>query len=135
MMMMMMRPGRVSHVQSSYRRIAPLFGSYQTPTVAEDAYDELDLDSMNIIESGSRAINVSDPFQKRAGKTLLWTNVNMTLQSKTGDRKLLEKVWGEVPAGETTAIMGAFLSSGYLHTRIQKATDDGTNTVLRDHHQ
>jgi hypothetical protein len=69
---------------------------------------------MNIVESGSRAINVADPFQKRAGKTLLWTNVNMTLQSKTGDRKLLENVWGEVPAGETTAIMGAFISYSWF---------------------
>jgi hypothetical protein len=101
----------------------------QTPTVTDDAYDELDLDSMNIVESGSRAINVADPFQKRAGKTLLWTNVNMTLHSKTGERKLLENVWGEVPAGETTAIMGAFLFRGRLHACIRKGYE-GTNTIL-----
>jgi hypothetical protein len=98
----------------THSAISPLSCQQQTPTVAEDAFDELDLDSMNIVESGSRAINVADPFQKRAGKTLLWTNVNMTLQSKTGDRKLLENVWGEVPAGETTAIMGAFISSSWF---------------------
>jgi hypothetical protein len=86
--------------------------------MADDAFDELDLDSMNIVESGSRAINVADPFQKRAGKTLLWKSVNMTLHSKTGDRKLLEDVWGEVPAGETTAIMGAFLLVICLHPCI-----------------
>lgn len=93
---------------STGRRLIEMPLKTSTPTVADDAYDELDLDSMNIVESGSRAINVADPFQKRAGKTLLWTNVNMTLQSKAGERKLLEKVWGEVPAGETTAIMGKF---------------------------
>jgi hypothetical protein len=100
--------------------------------VAEDAFDELDLDSMNIVESGSRAINVADPFQKRAGKTLLWKSVNMTLHSKTGDRKLLENVWGEVPAGETTAIMGAFLLVICPHPCIHEmATMALTPFVLR----
>lgn len=50
----------------------------------------------------------SDPFAEREGKTLTWSNVNMTLASKDGkaDRKLLDGVWGEVPAKQTTAIMG-----------------------------
>ena len=65
---------------------------------------------MDIIEtSGSRAINIANPFERRVGKTLVWTNVNMTLQTGTdGSQKkmLLQDVWGEVPAGETTAVMG-----------------------------
>jgi len=58
----------------------------------------------------------TDPFAIRKGKTLVWSNVNMTLSS-TGadcygrksdepDRKILDDVWGEVPSKETTAIMG-----------------------------
>ena len=51
----------------------------------------------------------SDPFAPRQGKTLTWTNVNMVLAGNKGDepdRKLLDNVWGEVPAKQTTAIMG-----------------------------
>lgn len=50
-----------------------------------------------------------DPFAEREGKTLTWTNVNMLLAPKKKDekeRKLLSNVWGEVPAKQTTAIMG-----------------------------
>ena len=51
-----------------------------------------------------------DPFAEREGKTLTWTNVNMTLAAgkKDGEvsRELLDAVWGEVPAKQTTAIMG-----------------------------
>lgn len=49
-----------------------------------------------------------DPFAPREGKTLTWQNVNMVLAGEKGDkdRKLLDTVWGEVPAKQTTAIMG-----------------------------
>jgi len=52
--------------------------------------------------------NHDDPFAAREGKTLLWRNINMTLAGAKGepDRKLLDNVWGEVPAKETTAVMG-----------------------------
>ncbi|GAX27856.1 ATP-binding cassette, subfamily G (WHITE), member 2 [Fistulifera solaris] len=50
----------------------------------------------------------TDPFSPREGRTLVWKNINMTLkgQKDEPDRKLLDDVWGEVPAKETTAIMG-----------------------------
>jgi ABC-type multidrug transport system fused ATPase/permease subunit len=50
-----------------------------------------------------------DPFAIRPGKTLLWTGVSMTLQpskKKEEPRALLKNVWGEVPAGKVTAILG-----------------------------
>jgi len=50
-----------------------------------------------------------DPFAEREGKTLTWKDINMTLAPKNKDekeRKLLDNVWGEVPAKQTTAIMG-----------------------------
>jgi ABC-type glutathione transport system ATPase component len=53
-------------------------------------------------------IGADDPFHPREGKTLSWTNVNMTLRGnkKKGDKKILNDVWGEVPKREITAIMG-----------------------------
>ena len=79
---------------------------------------------------------VSNPFAVREGRTLQWKNVNMAVVSsippvkpilsfplsltrhslstlgQTGagdepDKCLLDNVWGEVPRGQTTAIMGA----------------------------
>lgn len=49
-----------------------------------------------------------DPFHPREGKTLTWTNINMTLagNSKSEPRALLSNVWGEVPKKEITAILG-----------------------------
>eukprot|EP00573_Skeletonema_grethae_P011544 CAMPEP_0201692650 /NCGR_PEP_ID=MMETSP0578-20130828/5475_1 /ASSEMBLY_ACC=CAM_ASM_000663 /TAXON_ID=267565 /ORGANISM="Skeletonema grethea, Strain CCMP 1804" /LENGTH=730 /DNA_ID=CAMNT_0048178061 /DNA_START=80 /DNA_END=2269 /DNA_ORIENTATION=- len=54
-----------------------------------------------------------NPFAYREGNALLWRNVNMTLKAKkkkdskqSEQRKLLNSVWGEVPPGEITAIMG-----------------------------
>lgn len=57
----------------------------------------------------------TDPFAKREGKTLTWTNVNMTLTGKGDepDRRLLKDVWGEVPMTKTTAIMGPS-GAGYV---------------------
>lgn len=50
----------------------------------------------------------SDPFAPREGKTLTWKNVDMVLGAKGDEpeRKLLDNVWGEVPAKQTTALMG-----------------------------
>lgn len=61
-------------------------------------------------DTSSQLLSVSDdPFAPREGKTLLWTNVNMTLKGKKSgdpDKKILDNVWGEVPEKQTTAIMG-----------------------------
>jgi hypothetical protein len=101
------------------------------PPPADESFAELDLDRMDIIESGSRAINVTNPFEKRTGKTLVWTGVNMTLQTKDGGtRKLLQDVWGEVPAGQTTAVMGA--SSSRAVSRMRR--DARNSCCPRSHH-
>ena len=57
----------------------------------------------------------TDPFAIREGKTLTWTNVNMTLAAtnKEPERKLLDDIWGEVPRNKTTAIMGPS-GAGYV---------------------
>ncbi|KAL7545612.1 hypothetical protein ACHAWF_008965 [Thalassiosira exigua] len=47
-----------------------------------------------------------NPFAMREGNALIWRNVDMTLNNKSGERMLLNNVWGEVPPGEITAIMG-----------------------------
>lgn len=50
-----------------------------------------------------------NPFAYREGNALIWRNVSMTLKPKNKkqtERKLLNSVWGEVPPGEITAIMG-----------------------------
>jgi len=55
----------------------------------------------------TNTFDAADPFTAREGKTLSWRNVNMNLMKKgEDDRKLLSKVWGEVPEGDVTAIMG-----------------------------
>lgn len=49
----------------------------------------------------------ANPFTPRKGRTLSWSNVNMTLSAKgKDDRKLLDNMWGTVPSKEITAIMG-----------------------------
>jgi len=47
-----------------------------------------------------------NPFAPRAGKELTWRNINMTLDTKTESRALLDNVWGQVPKKKITAIMG-----------------------------
>lgn len=56
-----------------------------------------------------------NPFTPRKGRTLQWRNVQMTVDEKAskGDDKtetekriILDNVWGQVPAGETTAVLG-----------------------------
>ena len=63
----------------------------------------------------------TDPFAPRQGRHLRWRNVHMTvecevLQQEAGGnarptkaivtKTILDQVWGEVPVGETTAILG-----------------------------
>jgi hypothetical protein len=69
------------------------------PEVGFETGELVDVDLQNIR---------GDPFAEREGKTLTWTNVNMTLAVEKGgeDRQLLKDVWGEVPATQTTAILG-----------------------------
>jgi len=49
-----------------------------------------------------------DPFLEREGKSLTWSNINMTVAGKKGseDKLILKDVWGEAPKREITAIMG-----------------------------
>lgn len=86
--------------------VAKSFASAVTSPVSELKEVELALPSTR-----------TDPFAKREGKTLTWTNVNMTLTAKGGkdepDRQLLKNVWGEVPMTKTTAIMGPS-GAGYV---------------------
>ena len=69
------------------------------PEVGFETGELVDVDLQNIR---------GDPFAEREGKTLTWTNVNMTLAVEKGgeDRQLLKDVWGEVPATQTTTILG-----------------------------
>jgi hypothetical protein len=74
-------------------------------------------------DKGSPVVDIrGDPFAERDGKTLTWTNVNMKLagKKKSGEpeRDLLDNVWGEVPAKQTTAIMGP----RYVHKRLKGCT-------------
>jgi len=57
---------------------------------------------------GVSTLGADDPFYPRTGKTLTWNNVNMTVlgKGKAENKSILSDVWGEVPAKQTTAIMG-----------------------------
>ncbi len=77
-----------------------------------------------------------DPFAQRDGKTLTWRNINMTLSGtkKEKDRKLLDGVWGEVPAKELSAIMGPSGSgkSSLLNILSGRASSRGRLTIESD---
>lgn len=52
---------------------------------------------------------LDDPFKPRIGRHLVWKDVQMTLKKTKGDeppKVILDNVWGEVPKGQVTAIMG-----------------------------
>lgn len=59
-----------------------------------------------------------DPMRPREGRDLIWRNVNMTLTSKKKngepEKKILDSVWGDVPAKQVTAIMGPSGTSMFL---------------------
>ena len=92
----------------------------------------------------------NDPFAPREGKHLRWRNVNMTVQvaEMNSDKKktivtktILDNVWGEVPLGETTAILGPSGSgkssllnalSGRVSTNPITKTKVGAVTVQTD---
>ena len=67
---------------------------------------------MSLSRRASTTEERRNPFAYREGNALIWRNVSMTLKPKSGKqtegggRKLLNSVWGEVPPGEITAIMG-----------------------------
>jgi ABC-type multidrug transport system ATPase subunit len=69
----------------------------------EVGLNDVDLESNN---DGSQrsSVGADDPFYPREGKHLTWKNVNMTVLK--GEKAILQDVWGEVPAKQTTAIMG-----------------------------
>jgi len=51
----------------------------------------------------------ANPFAERQkGKTLAWKDIKMTVRGKRNeaDQMILDNVWGEAPAQQTTAIMG-----------------------------
>jgi len=78
----------------------------------------------------------TDPFAPRAGKTLLWKNVNMTLEGQ-GDkpaRKLLDDVWGEIPQKDTTAIMGPSGAgkTSLLNILAGRASSNGRISISSD---
>lgn len=56
---------------------------------------------------------LADPFKPRLGRHLVWKDVQMTLKTKNNKKEdqeppkvILDSVWGEVPKGQVTAIMG-----------------------------
>eukprot|EP00543_Licmophora_paradoxa_P003728 CAMPEP_0202456442 /NCGR_PEP_ID=MMETSP1360-20130828/13682_1 /ASSEMBLY_ACC=CAM_ASM_000848 /TAXON_ID=515479 /ORGANISM="Licmophora paradoxa, Strain CCMP2313" /LENGTH=602 /DNA_ID=CAMNT_0049076239 /DNA_START=87 /DNA_END=1892 /DNA_ORIENTATION=- len=104
----------------------------------EDAYSGgVEVSSSHIMKSHeSEMLNMDNPFAPRAGKTLTWRDVNMTLASK-GDkpeRKLLDTVWGEVPGKQTTAIMGPSGAgkTSLLNILAGRASSSGPITITSD---
>jgi ABC-type glutathione transport system ATPase component len=74
---------------------------------------------------------LDDPFKPRQGRDLVWKDVNMTLAGKKGktSRKLLDGVWGEVPRGQVTAIMGPS-GSGKVCTMDISCRFAGYHTIV-----
>mmetsp|Transcript_5873 Transcript_5873/g.17543 ORF Transcript_5873/g.17543 Transcript_5873/m.17543 type:complete len:627 (-) Transcript_5873:62-1942(-) len=93
------------------------------------------LQTVDISSSDIPSIH-GDPFAERAGKTLTWTGIDMTLKGKDGDsdRKLLDNVWGEVPAKQTTAIMGPSGAgkTSLLNILAGRAASRGPITISAD---
>jgi len=60
-------------------------------------------------EDESGTVLKNDPFAPRQGRPLQWRNVNMKVNmpgKDGGTTTILDNVWGQVPAGQTTAILG-----------------------------
>jgi ABC-type lipoprotein export system ATPase subunit len=70
--------------------------------------DVRDKESVKSVSSRQSSLGADDPLYPREGKTLTWKNVNMTAlgKGKNKSKSILSDVWGEVPAKQTTAIMG-----------------------------
>eukprot|EP00970_Alexandrium_tamarense_P005235 scaffold847_cov199-Alexandrium_tamarense.AAC.4 len=63
----------------------------------------------SIARNGRRVSTTEErrnPFAQREGNSLVWNDVSMSLTTKQCERKILNSVWGDVPSGEITAIMG-----------------------------
>jgi ABC-type multidrug transport system fused ATPase/permease subunit len=55
-----------------------------------------------------KTVGLDDPLKPREGRDLVWRKIDMTVKGK-GDKepkKILDGVWGEVPKGQVTAILG-----------------------------
>lgn len=82
------------------------------------------------------SVGADDPFHPREGKTLTWSNVNMTLagNSKSEPRALLSNVWGEVPKKEITAILGPSGAgkTSLLNILSGRARSGGKITIAAD---
>ena len=80
-------------------------------TKSSDSLGSVDVEAQPqgaVVES-KEVLNNADPFAKRQGRSLRWKNVDMTLHSNSKSsepRRLLDNVWGHVPIGQTTAIIG-----------------------------
>ena len=60
-------------------------------------------------QQGKTTALQNNPFAPRQGRTLQWRDVNMSipLAGMKGTKKIiLDRIWGQVPAGRTTAILG-----------------------------
>jgi ABC-type multidrug transport system ATPase subunit len=105
--------------------------------LAPDSRNEQDItEDISISYANSEEPKKPDavnPFSRREGRTLKWRNVSMTLQGKSDepDQKILDNVWGEVPRGETTAIMGSSGAgkSSLLNVLAGRAMSRGRITV------
>jgi len=75
-----------------------------------------------------------NPFAPRSGKELTWRNVNMTLDTKTESRALLDNVWGQVPKKKITAIMGPSGAgkTSLLNILSGRAQTRGSITITAD---
>lgn len=65
----------------------------------------------------AKPTRLDDPFKPRMGRHLVWKDVQMTLKKTKGEeppKVILDDVWGEVPKGQVTAIMGPS-GSGYVY--------------------
>lgn len=105
----------------------------QEDTLADrDVEIATDLSSHKATRRGSMN---EDPFTARVGKTLTWSDVNMTVTpSKGPPKKILTNVWGEVPPGEVTAIEGPSGAgkSSLLNILAGRTTSRGNITVTAD---
>eukprot|EP00934_Nitzschia_sp_Nitz4_P006073 Nitzschia sp. Nitz4//scaffold4_size323378//275040//277173//NITZ4_000707-RA/size323378-augustus-gene-0.60-mRNA-1//-1//CDS//3329553540//6063//frame0 len=93
------------------------------------------------VSSNSESLQVpafADPFARREGKTLeLLPYIVVALQKGAkGDKdsKLLDSVWGEVPSGQTTAVMGPSGSgkSSLLNILAGRASSKGRVHIESD---
>jgi len=72
----------------------------------EESQEKPEKSSEKVLAAVKEGDGLSDPFQCRAGKTLSWTHVCMTVHNgPSGDKEILSDCWGQAH-NETTAIMG-----------------------------